>query len=57
MEDSKLTDRAQIVFLEAKKESENFKHGYVGTEHVLIGIIKENGYSSELLKKIWYLFR
>ena len=51
MEDSKLTDRAQIVFLEAEKESENFKHGYVGTEHVLIGIIKENGYSSELLKK------
>ena len=49
MEDSKLTDRAQIVFLEAEKESENFKHGYVGTEHVLIGIIKENGYSSELL--------
>lgn len=51
MEDSKLTDRAQIVFLEAEKESENFKHGYVGTEHVLLGIIKENGYSSELLNK------
>ncbi len=51
MEDSKLTDRAQMVFLEAEKESENFKHGYVGTEHVLLGIIRENGYSSELLKK------
>ena len=51
MEDSKLTERAQIVFLEAEKESEKFKHGYIGTEHILIGITKENGYASEVLKK------
>ncbi|MBE6071684.1 MAG: ATP-dependent Clp protease ATP-binding subunit [Clostridium butyricum] len=51
MEDSKLTERSQVVFLEAEKESESFRHGYIGTEHVLLGIIKENGYSNDLLKK------
>ena len=51
MEYSKLTERAQVVILEAEGESEKFKHGYVGTEHVLLGILKENGYSSTLLKK------
>ena len=44
MEYSKLTDRAQVVILEAEGESEKFKHGYVGTEHILLGILKENGY-------------
>lgn len=51
MEYSKLTERAQVVILEAEGESEKFKHGYVGTEHILLGILKENGYSATLLKK------
>lgn len=51
MEYSKLTERAQIVILEAQSESEKFKHGYVGTEHVLLGILKEKGYSANLLNK------
>ena len=51
MEYSKLTERAQVVILEAEGQSEKFKHGYVGTEHILLGILKENGYSAELLKK------
>ncbi len=51
MEYNKLTERAQVVILEAESESEKFKHGYVGTEHVLIGILKEDGYSAKLLKK------
>lgn len=51
MEYNKLTERAQVVILEAESESEKFKHGYVGTEHVLIGILKEEGYSAKLLKK------
>ena len=51
MEYNKLTERAQVVILEAENESEKFKHGYVGTEHMLLGILKEDGYSAELLKK------
>ena len=30
---------------------ENFKHGYIGTEHILLGILKEDGYSARLLNK------
>lgn len=51
MEYNKLTERAQAVILEAETESEKFKHGYVGTEHMLLGILKEDGYSAKLLKK------
>lgn len=51
MEYNKLTERAQVVILEAENESEKFKHGYVGTEHVLLGILKEDGYAAKLLKK------
>jgi ATP-dependent Clp protease ATP-binding subunit ClpC len=51
LEYNKLTERAQVVILEAENESEKFKHGYVGTEHVLLGILKEDGYSANLLKK------
>lgn len=51
MEYNKLTERAQMVILEAENESEKFKHGYVGTEHVLLGILKEEGYSAKLLEE------
>ncbi|MBE6063548.1 MAG: ATP-dependent Clp protease ATP-binding subunit [Clostridium butyricum] len=51
MEYSKLTERAQVVILEAENESEKFKHGYVGTEHMLLGLLKEDGYSAGVLKK------
>lgn len=51
MEYNKLTERAQAVILEAENESEKFKHGYVGTEHMLLGILKEDGYSAKLLRK------
>ena len=51
MEYNRLTERAQVVILEAENESEKFKHGYVGTEHILLGILKEDGYSAKLLKK------
>lgn len=45
----RFTERAQVVLVEAQQESQNFKHGYIGTEHVLLGILKENGYSGQLL--------
>ncbi|WP_244834326.1 ATP-dependent Clp protease ATP-binding subunit [Clostridium sp. BJN0001] len=51
MEESRLTERARDVILKAEEESEAFKHGYVGTEHILIGILREKGYSAKLLNK------
>ncbi|SFC80478.1 ATP-dependent Clp protease ATP-binding subunit [Clostridium uliginosum] len=51
MEYNKLTKRAQAVILEAQSESQNFKHGYVGTEHILLGLLKEEGYQAKLLNE------
>ena len=34
------TPRAQQVLALASKEAERFNHNYVGTEHLLLGLIK-----------------
>lgn len=47
----KFTERSQLILVEAQKESQYFKHGYIGTEHILIGILKENGFANEILVK------
>lgn len=51
MSNGRFNERTQNLILEGKKESINFKHGYVGTEHILLGILKEGGYASILLNK------
>ena len=45
----KFTERAQVVLVEAQKESKYFKHGYIGTEHILLGILKEGGFANRIL--------
>ncbi len=35
------TPRAQQVLQLARKEADRFNHGYVGTEHILLGLVKE----------------
>ena len=47
----RFTERAQTVIMGAQKESQKFKHGYIGTEHILLGIIEEGGEASKLLNK------
>ena len=47
----KFTERSQLILVEAQKESQHFNHGYIGTEHILLGILKENGFSKEILTK------
>src|ERR1700741_1351962 len=37
---SDFTPRAQQVLALARKEAERFKHNYVGTEHLLLGLLK-----------------
>ena len=34
------TPRAQQVLALARKEADRFNHSYVGTEHLLLGLIK-----------------
>src|ERR1700716_3800310 len=49
------TPRAQQVLALARKEAERFNHNYVGTEHLLLGLIKlGEGVAVNLLKK-WSL--
>lgn len=51
MSNGKFTERTQTVILEARKESRDFKHGYIGTEHILLGILNEGGYAASVLNK------
>jgi len=36
-----LTDRARKVMFFARREAQRFNHDFIGTEHILLGIIKE----------------
>ncbi len=48
---SKFTPRAQQVLLLAKREAKRFGHNYIGTEHLLLGLIKlSQGVAVEALK-------
>ena len=46
----RFTKEAQAVIMGAQKESENFKHGYIGTEHILLGIMLEDGYAKKTIE-------
>jgi ATP-dependent Clp protease ATP-binding subunit ClpC len=37
----KFTDRARKIISLAQKEAERFRHDYIGTEHLLLGLVKE----------------
>ena len=45
----RFTERSHIVMEGAQKESKYFKHGYIGTEHILLGVLREGGYATEVL--------
>jgi len=48
-----LTPRAQQALALAKKEAERLQSGYVGTEHILLGILRLNqGLAVNVLKKL-----
>ena len=47
----KFTERGKKVVIRAKESSKELKHGYIGTEHILIGLLKEGGQSKDLLIK------
>ena len=47
------TPRAQQVLALARKEADRFNHNYVGTEHLLLGLIKlGQGVAVNVLQKL-----
>ena len=38
----RFTDRARRVMQQACREAERFNHEFVGTEHILLGLVKES---------------
>ncbi|MDO4576095.1 MAG: ATP-dependent Clp protease ATP-binding subunit [Planctomycetia bacterium] len=49
----RFTDRARKVIQLANQEANRLSHEYVGTEHILLGLIKEgNGVASNVLKNL-----
>lgn len=47
----RFNNRAQKVILRAQAESRKFKHGYVGTEHILLAILIEDDKLKEVLNE------
>ncbi len=49
----RFTDRAHIVMRLADQEAKRFNHEYIGTEHILLGLIKEgSGVAAKVLKNL-----
>src|SRR5947207_1778122 len=49
----RFTDRARKVMQLANEEARRFNHEYIGTEHILLGLIKEgSGVAANLLKNL-----
>ena len=50
---NRFTDRARKVMQLANQEAQRFNHEYVGTEHILLGLIKEgSGVAANVLKNL-----
>ncbi|MCI5108871.1 MAG: NDP-hexose 4-ketoreductase, partial [Candidatus Pacebacteria bacterium] len=47
----RFTDRARKIVALANQEAQRFNHEYVGTEHILLGILKEgSGVAANVIK-------
>jgi ATP-dependent Clp protease ATP-binding subunit ClpA len=54
----RFTDRARKVIALANQEAQRFNHEYIGTEHILLGLIKEgSGVGANVLKHFGIDFR
>jgi hypothetical protein len=49
----RFTDRARKVMQFANEEAKRFKHEYIGTEHILLGLVKEGaGIAANVLRNL-----
>ena len=50
---NRFTERARKVIILAKEEARRFNHDYIGTEHILLGLIREGeGVAATVLEKM-----
>ena len=50
---NRFTERARKVIILAKEEARRFNHDYLGTEHILLGLIREGeGVAAAVLQKL-----
>ena len=49
----RFTDRAKKVMNLARQEAQRFNHEYIGTEHILLGLVQEGrGVAANVLKNL-----
>src|SRR5437773_2220662 len=54
----RFTDRARKVMGLARQEAQRFNHEYIGTEHILLGLVEEgSGVAANVLKNLDIGFR
>src|SRR6476469_5444322 len=46
----RFTDGAQMVVVFAQEEARTLRHNYIGTEHLLIGLLREGGAAAHALE-------
>ena len=49
----KFTDRARKVLTLAQEEAQRFNHNYIGTEHLLLGLVRENDGVAARYSRTW----
>ena len=49
----KFTERARRVLTLAQEEAQRFNHNYIGTEHLLVGLVREGeGVAAKVLENL-----
>jgi excisionase family DNA binding protein len=48
----RFTKRAHHVLILAQEEALRFQHNYIGTEHLLLGLLREEGVASQVLRNL-----
>lgn len=49
----KFTERARRVLIHAQEEAHRFNHNHIGTEHILLGLVREDeGVAAQVLKNL-----
>jgi ATP-dependent Clp protease ATP-binding subunit ClpC len=46
------TERARWAVAQAQEEARMLNHSYIGTEHILLGLIRENGVAASVLESL-----
>ena len=49
----KFTERARRVLTLAQEEAQRFNHNYIGTEHLLLGLVREGDASLPRCSPTW----